>query len=179
MPRKKRVKEAKFDVTHQDATTGDVETSTVDAANQQAAIQKASQGKPGRGADDQVTVAPSQTGGPPTKPNTAPMSATPTNATSQTQGMQNLTQSFDRDKLNYDYVIGLPQGFEPFMTKLKGRSKAVVIETRVGRVYTTIKTPKAMETVFNKLKKASRSKVVEERDKAGTVIRGIIGSMKK
>lgn len=176
MPRKKKVKEAQFDVEMTKDMAGSPETTTksVDAADATQALQKAKTNDPQN--YDQVSVNQPQKGVSQGS-RTSPASASPTQAVPQTSGM-GLTEAFDSTRFKYDYVIGLPNGFGSFLKKTKGRTKGLMVEQRSGRIYMTVESPDAMEKLMGKLKRSANSKIVETRDKARTLIRGIVGSMK-
>ncbi len=173
----KKIKEDQFQVTTVDKNKVDGETmKTVDAPDAKTAANKAGQGNQDIANAEEITITKGQPGGPLTTPRTAPQK---TGQLSGTAGMQGLTGTFESTKFTYDYTIGLPGGFGEFMKKTKGRTKGLVVEQRSGRVYMTVESPEAMTKLMNKLKKSSRNKAVETRDKAGVVIRGIMGSMKR
>ena len=177
MPRRKKVKEADYQITATDPATGDELSQEVKGvANPEQAMQRVRGKKEFSDPKGQVTVSPKTPGG-----GASPLSSPATSgakAKSQTQGMGGLTEDFDVTKFRYGYTIGLPGGFAEFMKKTKGRTKGLVVEQREGRVYMTVESPDAMEKLMGKLKKSSRSRTVETRDKALTLIRGIVGSMK-
>lgn len=177
MPRKKRVKEDQFEVemTNMQAGQPETVTKTVDATDATQATQKAKQGDPKP--YQQVTVKKPMRGVSQGS-RTAPANVGAQGAVSQTQGM-GLTEGFDSTKFKYGYTIGLPGGFADFMKKTKGRTKGLVVEQRSGRVYMTVESADAMDKLMGKLKKSARSRTVETRDRATTVIRGIMGTMKK
>ena len=164
----KKIREERFQVTYDDTTK------EVDAPTPDIAMQKAGQGNPEFKRSKNVNVQKAQMGGPATKP--AGAATRPVQP--GVQGMQGLTDTYESTKFRYDYTIGLPNGFTDFMKKTKGRTKGLVVEQREGRVYMTVESPEAMDKLMGKLNKAARSRTVETRDKARTLIRGILGSMK-
>lgn len=177
MPRKRKVREEEFQVTTVDDNTDNGETTTtVQSPDANTAINKAGQGNPNIRQSEKVTVTKGNPGGPQTTPQTTSQKQ---GQPSGTQGMQGLTGQFESTRFNYDYTIGLPGGFADFMKKTKGRTKGIMVEQRNGRVYMTVETADAMTKLMGKLKKSSRSRTVETRDKANTMIRGIVGSMKR
>jgi len=191
MPRKRKVKEDQFQVelTKDVAGVPEKTTKDIDSPDTAQAIQKAKQGDPQK--YDQVTITNKNMNK--AGPKTAPVASTPQQAISQTQveskktrrrkiidpNTFELTERYDNTRFNYDYGIVLPIGFKPFMKKMAGRNKDVVVTERMGRVRTVISSPSGMDHVVEKLIRAAKSKVTENKDKATTVINGIMGSMKK
>lgn len=176
MPRKRKLKEHQYEITTTDANkvNGEV-TTTVDAPTSDDAINKAGQGNNNVAGAEEITVKKAQVGGPLVKSQTRSQT---TGKPSGTTGMQGLKGTFESTKFRYDYTIGLPGGFTEFVRKTKGRTKGLVVEQREGRVYMIVESPEAMDKLMGKLNKAARSRTVETRDKARTLIRGIIGSVK-
>lgn len=177
MPRRKKIKEEEFEVAMTNDQAGQPETTTksVTAADATQAMAKAKQGDPK--SYQQVTIN-TPTTGVSQGSKTGPANTGAQGAISQVQGM-GLTEGFNSTKFKYQYKIGLPAGFYNFMKTTKGRTKGLVVEQRQGRVYMTVESTDAMDKLMGKLKKSSRSRTVETRDKAKTIIRGIMGSMKR
>lgn len=176
MRKQKKIRENEFEVTTDDENKVDGQVSkTVKAPDANTAIQKAGQGNQDINQAETLTVKKAGMGGPQTTPRTPPQR---TGQPAGTSGMQGLTETYESTKFKYDYTIGLPGGFREFMQKTKGRTKGLVVEQRDGRVYMTVESPDAMDKLMGKLKKASRSRTVETRDKARTLIRGILESVK-
>lgn len=176
-PTRKHIREEDYQITAMDPATGDELSQEVKGvANPEQAMQRVRNKKEFSDPKGKVTVSPKTPGG-----GASPLSTPATSgqkAKSQTTGMAGLTETFDATKFRYDYTIGLPGGFSEFMKKTKGRTKGLVVERREGRVYMTVESPEAMDKLMGKLKKSSRSRTVETRDKSLSLIRGIVGSMK-
>lgn len=174
--KQKKIREHKFQIQTDDENVVDgTSIEVVDSPNADDALRKASRGNQNIQKAEKVTLTKAGPGGPMTTPQSEPQTA---GQPSGTTPMQGLKGTFESTKLRYDYTIGLPGGFTEFMKKTKGRTKGLVVEQRSGRVYMTVESPEAMDKLMGKLKKASRSRTVETRDKARTLIRGILESVK-
>ncbi len=65
------------------------------------------------------------------------------------------------------------------MEKMSGKTAGIIITERMGRVQTQVHSPKAMDTLIQNLIKSAKGRVVENKDKARVIIKGIMGSMKR
>ncbi len=65
------------------------------------------------------------------------------------------------------------------MEKMSGKTPGIVIVERMGRVQTQVHSPEAMDSLIQSLIKSAKGRIVENKDKARVIIKGIMGSVKR
>ena len=209
MARKKKVSEEQYEVelTKQTAGQDDITTKDVDAQDTATAMQQAKQGDANQ--YDQVIVKKKATrGGPATAPVSATPARAVSATTVESKGKRKpakkkvakkkvatkkrasskpltdpnsfeLTEGYKNTRFDYKYAIVLPVGYKSFMEKMSGKTPGIVIVERMGRVQTQVHSPEAMDSLIQSLIKSAKGRIVENKDKARVIIKGIMGSVKR
>ncbi len=186
---KKRIREEKYEVelTKNMAGTPDTKTQDITAKDGSEAVRKAKSGDSTQ--YDEINVR--KTGiGSRGAPKTAPIGAEPTNTVSRTAVETKkrrkkidphtfeLTEGYLNTKFTYDYAIVLPVGYRKFVEGLRRGNKNLIVEAKYGRVHIVVSSPEIMDKMIVKLISASRGRIKENRQKAKTLLFGIMRSMK-
>jgi len=192
-PKRELTTEEQFEIEVAKDSAGftDKDTETVTARDTADAIQKMDKDHPE--GYDAVSIKKKRTVG---RPTTAPVAAEPVKAVSKTTvedkkeepkkkksrplvdvNTFELTEGYDSGKLNFPYSVVLPIGYESFVTMAAGGSKSITIIEHRGRLKTTMASSEAMDTFVNTLVEMARGD--EHKDKATTLINGIMGSLRR